>query len=364
MLAAARWICVTIVYTACALPVFVAFLQRPGNGDYVPGRRLIALVDGSGDRPYVYRTLLPTTVRVVRTLLPDAGASALKDLSAVPPVAELLDTTPAREQLDVVTYLIAYTLELASLIAFAFALRATIGWFYPEERLLADVLPALSVLALPVFFCYTSFDYDFPQLFLFTTTSLMLARRRWAWFYPLLALCGFSKETAFLLILMHVLGNAPAMPRRSLLAHAAAQGVILVAVRCLLQYVIFADNGGSPVELWLGRNWDLVTNPAKWERMYWWFTRVGQTRIWVPTSYNVLFLIAVPCVLWGWSYKPVFLRRSLAVVPILAVLMFFFGYFDEIRDYYEAYPSLVLLIAGSFARLRRLIGASTVEPSR
>jgi hypothetical protein len=65
----------------------------------------------------------------------------------------------------------------------------------------------------------------------------------------------------------------------------------------------------------------------------------------VPTNYNLLFLLLLPLVIDRWSQKPLFLKRALWIIPVLLVLTFCFGYIDEMRDYYEGYPIILLLMA-------------------
>ena len=49
--------------------------------------------------------------------------------------------------------------------------------------------------------------------------------------------------------------------------------------------------------------------------------------------------------------KPLLLRHGLVLLPILLGLTTVLGYFDEWRDYYEAYPIVVLLAFGNIAAL-------------
>lgn len=50
---------------------------------------------------------------------------------------------------------------------------------------------------------------------------------------------------------------------------------------------------------------------------------------------------------YRWSAKPAFLRHSLWIVPPLVVLTLLLGYLDELRDYDEAYPIVLLLLLHS-----------------
>jgi hypothetical protein len=63
----------------------------------------------------------------------------------------------------------------------------------------------------------------------------------------------------------------------------------------------------------------------------------------------LLRFAGVVAVLWlltayDWARKPAFLRKGLLITLIpLALLALFFGFIDELRDYYEAFPFLFLL---------------------
>jgi hypothetical protein len=156
-----------------------------------------------------------------------------------------------------------------------------------------------------------------------------------------------------LLAVVHVLAHAGQMPRRAWLTHAVAQVAVVSAVRALLQFVIFAGNPGDPVEVWFGRNWDMITDPTRWGFLFLHFAWAGRTALIVPTNYNLLFLLAVPFVFWGWSDRPIFLRRALWIAPLLVVLAMFIGQIDEMRVYYDAYVVVFLLAAGVPGQLLR-----------
>jgi hypothetical protein len=347
-----RWLLGITLYVACAEFAFLAFIQNPGNPDSFEKARLPDLVAGTAHRPFVYRALLPMTVRAILAVMPERAEARL-DVWAreYGPLRELLEATPAPDERYPAMYLVAYTLEWASLIGFALVLRAAIVGLYAAGPWAAILVPPGALLCLPVFYRYVSYDYDFPQLFLFTLGLLLLARRNWKWFYPVLVLGAFSKETTVLLVLIHVLGHAGRMPRRTLAVHTLVPLAIIVGARCLLQFVIFPDNPGVPAEKWWLRNWDMISNPRRWGFLFFHFAWVGRTALVVPTNYNVLFLLLVPLVCWSWSEKPVLLRRGLWIIPVLGVLTFVMGYIDEMRDYYEAYPVVYLLISGTICGL-------------
>jgi len=340
-----------LLYLFSAQFALIAFLQKPGNPHDFERARLPDLVNGTAHRPFVYRAAFPLALRCAWQLIPDGLqvrlAQAATDNRAI---GYFFNSTPADEDRDPVLYLIAYALEFVSLIAFAFLLRSMIRHFYDCDGWRADLLPIVALCGLPIFFRYISYDYDFPNLLIFTLGLFLLARRSWTSYFLWLPFCGLAKETALLLVVIHVLVGVSTMPRRSLVLNALAQLAILGVVRGLLQFVVFRDNPGSPVEYWLDRNWAMITSVDQWGFLFFHFAWVGKTSLVIPTNYNLLFLILLPLIFRRWSKQPIFLRRAFWIVPILTLLTMFFGYIDEMRAYYEAYPVVFLLASGTVCR--------------
>jgi hypothetical protein len=52
-----------------------------------------------------------------------------------------------------------------------------------------------------------------------------------------------------------------------------------------------------------------------------------------------------------WKAKPEFLKDALWIAVPLLILTFFLGYLDELRDYYEVFPVVFLLIAYNIASI-------------
>jgi uncharacterized membrane protein YeiB len=72
----------------------------------------------------------------------------------------------------------------------------------------------------------------------------------------------------------------------------------------------------------------------------------------ITLAFAVLGLIML--VYYKWQEKPLFIKTTLwALVPLL-LLTLFFGYLDELRDYYEIYPTVIILISHSIAAVMGL----------
>jgi hypothetical protein len=104
--------------------------------------------------------------------------------------------------------------------------------------------------------------------------------------------------------------------------------VIWLAIRAILAYV-FRDNPGGYVE-----------NHFR-EHNIWLLTKFPMAMRYT-LAVIILFFVFLRV---DWREKPKFLRAGLAIVLLpLAGAGMFFGFADELRGYYEAYPFLYLLM--------------------
>lgn len=350
----ARILTRTVFYLWVSQFVLLAAIQNPGN-DYEKAR-LADMVDGTGHKPFVLRTLLPTTVRLILMAIPDSLEDTLQDrLGGFELFA--LTTTPDEDHVSL--YLVAYTLEWLALIGWLVVLRRGLIHFYGDQGLVTDLLPILAGMLLPSLNRYVAYEYDFPQLFLFTTGLLLLFRCSWRGYYPILLLAALGKETALLLPIVHLLGRDGRLTRSSWVRHALAQLAIVGIVRVVLQFVVFADNPGTGIEVGFSRNVAFLSNIML---MWFWIAEVGHYSLFLPTGCNVLFLLGLPLVVWEWSSKPIVLRRALWIAPLLVVLTLIIGQVDEVRVYYPLVPLLFWLGAHTLIRIDpRAVGAPPVR---
>lgn len=339
-----------------AAVVLAMFLHQPGLQHYQPAN-LLDMVHGTASRPFVERMLVPSLVRGGMLLLPEAAAEWLKAAGSRHPVAEVLtffDRIPPRAFGEL---LLACLLMYAALLGFLWALEALCRSLYRTSERFVRMVPLLALALLPVMFCYTSYLYDFPVLFLFTLGLVLIHRRRWGPYLALFAVSCINKETTILLTLICALvlwtsrssrspspsppspspsspsSSSPSSsisPRRSIML-LLVQVVIFVAVK-LATSLIFKRNPGGSVE------YHLLDHNIYLLHSY----PVGTVM-----GYLAIFLL----VAYRWQEKPLFLKQVLTILPILLVLTLFLGFLDELRDYYEVFPALVLLIAHTIARL-------------
>ncbi|MBX9687357.1 MAG: hypothetical protein K2X27_11685 [Candidatus Obscuribacterales bacterium] len=166
----------------------------------------ISMVYGYAKRPYVYRTLAPTIVRLLTSAVPQDLRLLIKNSASQAlqkTYLELSTKDPFQdsEQDFSTEYLIAALLEYISLLAFLAALVYLALGLYDLEEILVMLIPCIALLVLPPFWDNFVWNkiYDFPTLFLFTASLGLMARGRWTLYLLSFVLASLNKETSILL---------------------------------------------------------------------------------------------------------------------------------------------------------------------
>jgi len=288
------------------------------NGYY--RSRFIDMVGGTAYRPFVYRTLLPATVRLNSLATPDPFSHEFNQ--AVRKGFGRLFFDAHWETTAAYEYCTALALMLAAFMGFGhFAAKLVMLTCSMRETGWARLPLAVSaLLGLPLFFRYTSYIYDPPQLLLFTMALYFLAGARLRAFAVTFVLCCINKETAVLLIPLFALtGRDKCTSQRQFRWLLLAFAVGYLAIKSLITFV-YRHNPGAFVEYQLEHNLEL-------------FSR-GLTLKSAAIMLVIAFLL-----FYRWKEKPAFLKISfVCILPPLVSLALFLGYMDEWRGYYEAYP--------------------------
>jgi hypothetical protein len=312
--------------------VFGIFVCRPGINGY--DRAMFAdMIYGNAEKPYVYRILLPGTVRLLTAVIPSDARFRLSYALAENPAVSNLFTILGWEHGYAIEYFVALALMYVALAGFVWAVRYLLDGVYSVSPRVRDVFTLLTLAGLTQFFRYYSYLYDFPNICLFTLGLALMVRGRWRVFIPVYLLACLNKETTILLTMIfciHFLGRAR-MERKTFVALLLAQLAIFGLVQLGL-FLAFRDNlGGFLPRSFPHHNLDVL-------KAY-------------PLSVVFGWCGLVLLICYGWSNKPLLLRHGLWIVAPLVVLSFFLGYVDELRDFYEAYPIVLLLILPSIGRL-------------
>jgi len=307
-------------YVVLALVPLAVGVVRPGITGY-PRAMLEDAVYGRAHQPFVKRQLVPLMVRGSAAMVPERVSESLSRAFADSKLVQRLGWPPSYATEFVLSLVLMY----AGMLAFLVVLRAFLHACLDLPTRLGHTATLVVGVALPVTFAGQLYLYDFWQLFLFTAGLLWMVRGRWWLYYPTFVLACLNKETSLLLpVVMAVWMGRQVVGRRQLV-HLLAQLVGGGAIVFALAWA-FGDNPGAGLEWHFGRNLSMP------------FTMLAWLRLTVLAAALVLSLASI-------RRAPAFLARGLvATLPVLVIAALFFGYIDELRDYYEALPFVVALV--------------------
>jgi hypothetical protein len=315
--------------------VFFIFVIHPGINGYSQAM-FPDVIYGKAHKPFAYRTLVPTTVRIAAEITPDFVKDRIK--------LAVQDCNPQRKRIRMMKtlgweteyiyeYAIALVIMFCYFLAFAFLLRYLVRLFYDYPPFVADLAPVGGLLILPIFFKFYSYLYDPSTLFLFTLAIILIAKRKLLLFYVVFGLATLNKETSILLLGVFFVREFRVMRNSSLAWHLLFLSSLWIAVKASIT-VIFRNNPGPLIDFQLiDHNLIIILNSLAS----------------FITLYHLLYVVAVILMFWAlirhrWTEKPIFLRRGFLITIIpLAFLVLFFGSIIELRVFYEVFPFLFLL---------------------
>jgi len=317
-----------------SLYVLIAFVKLPPiNGD--EQSMFSEMVYGTAWKPFVYRTLLPTSVRIISGIIPEGIHNSLTEKFESNHSLVLVLEKLKWESEFITEYLVSMVLMYLSLIGFVYVFRKLFDEIYSSTLWFKNLVSIILLFAIPAMFQpnYSNYIYDFPALFLFTFGLLLLHQRKWNYFLILFLISCFNKETTILLTLIFAIHfyKDSEISKTFYYRFITFQLIIFAVVKILL-FIVFKNNPGGFVEFHLiDRNYLLFN---------------GYSLI----TFVVLLIIIIS-IFSRWGEKPKFLKDALWIAIPLLILTLFFGFFDELRDYYEAFPIIILIISYNIGKI-------------
>ena len=315
----------SLILSLLAFFLVITFIVEPGINSYE--RALFEdMIYGKAHKPFVYRQLIPLLVRGTVAILPEGTDHALNSLvEAVPGVQAKFDDSGLEIELYAEYFSCCFFLW-AALVAFGLSLGYLLRAFYRTSIAVNRSTVIVSMSIIPAFYDKANYIYDFPTLALFTLGLAFLAQRKLVWFLLIFMVGCVNKETIVLLTLICVLVCAQHLQlskQRYYLWFALQIGIFAIIKTAL--HFIFKDNPGGMTEFHL---------------MEYNLGIFGQ----IPLETVIAFGVVALLIFHDWQEKPLFLRKALWIGVPLFVLVLFFGYLDEQRDFYELYPVVIGLI--------------------
>lgn len=330
-----------IFYSIASAAAFEGFYIKWELQDGHPDRSLVSMIDGTGERPYVYRQLLPKIAVAAEHALPDNLAARLDEKFRTSKENLTLTGKDSARPGYAVEYRIVYYLSYLSLFAMMFVLRSLI-LDVGLGRATATLTPVAFALMLPILQTRGGYFYDFPELLAFALCIRFAMRGQ---IIPLLLIAApatMNKE-AFLFFSITLLPVL--MIRLKLIPALATVGamVLISGLTYLFMRSGYTGNGGGNALFWLPKTIWFYLNPINLllvEDTY------GQLLF---KGYGiVMFAWLALVVALGWKTMPTWLHHHVILAALVNTPLFFlFCAGGEIRNLSMLFIGLAITSAGA-----------------
>jgi len=324
---------ISYVWAAAGLVVASNF------GDTWRGAKLAAMVDGTAERPYVYRRLVPMMISGVITVIGEEKANRIHsallerltpsvkdDIAQIRPQA----LNALKRSSSLALNLVAVLIMFASVAGYGLALANLAKKLYPQDNYSIFSLPLVGFILILPLIGNVAYIYDPAVLFLSAACYAALAAGKWRWYYLWFLLACINKESSIFIFLFFAFWYFSRMDRRLFVWHIAVQSLILTLVR-VVTFLAYADNPGVVLRT------DYMALHLPYISDHFTFTAIAA-------------LIAAGFLLfYRWREKPAFARAGMLVLFLVAVSYFIFGKPAEYRVFYDALPLVAVLFTHSLA---------------
>jgi hypothetical protein len=309
---------------AAALVVYI-HIRFTGLDFYPPGG-FRAFLEGTAERPFAGRMLMPVLVNWLSALVPAPVREFVLYLYRINGPFTDAAAYPAEATFE---KLVFAGLALICFAGTGYLLRALVRHYYGWSEPAASAAGLLGILLIPSAFRYTTYIYDPATIVLSCLLAWALARRNDRLLLGAFVLACINKETAIVFIPVLLLFRWRERPRLRAVALAAGLLVIWGVIRGEIGQAM-AGRPGPAMEF------NLINHNAELFREY------------RPALlFTALYLgCAVALAQHEWQSKPREVRLGLLLTLLpLAVMALPFGYLDETRAWYDAYPYAFLVVA-------------------
>lgn len=341
-----------VSYFLISIAVLFIFLSNWSLLDGMPRNSLAKMVDGSSDKPFVYRQLLPFLVNHVEPILPEAISDVLAD--NVAPLfhrqfAERLINRfkydepglryRATQDWSQKSYRVKYVLTVLIMFASLWGtlnilsnIATTVG-ASESARLIG---PMIYALLLPLSFLNGGYYYDFIEQFFISLLLLAALKGNWL-LWAIAAIAGqLNKET----MLMVPLFLAPLITEKIGLIRALMLTSATSAI-CFLLYlavkIVFDLNSGVAMEYNLSSNLAFWSNPTSYTRL------ADMYAIGFPLPRVSFCLVVIGILIYSvHAPRPALLTNTIALAVLIPIFLIL-GYYDEFRALGSAFPLLYLV---------------------
>jgi hypothetical protein len=342
--------CLFVLFVVASAASFSSFYEKwhfreAGARGYDPVATFDQMIEGTANRPYIYRQLLPQTANWLTRALPIQAISPRIPQQAKQKIELAFDLNSKAYPIQ---YLLVYiaTYLSALLATFALYLVCKAADLPPP---IAVFTPVVFMLLFPLFGIKGGYFFDYPELLFMALAAWIALRSHWWWIIPVAVLGTLNKES----FLLFIIALYPLLRRRSS-RFVSLFAVCLLVVVCVAIYlplrVHYAHNPGGTFEFHLKDQIDFYLHPF-------------QISTWIDRTYDLMFpalsapiptLLLIWFVWRAWHLLPLWLKRHAQIAATINLpLYFLLCQPGEYRDLSLLYISFFLLLAMSLLQWMR-----------
>ncbi len=318
------------------------FLDNGQGGD--EGGTFQEMMDGTANRPWVYRQMLPMVGNWVGSHVPDSAQDRLYNFKAAdgqPLRRHFFQSSIANDRRYFLRYVTVY------IATFLFAWLATFAMYRTctslgIDRAIASLAAIIMILGMPYFIGYF---YDFPELALLSLACWVAIEFDWWWLIPVCALGTWNKESFLLFIpALYPFIRGHRSGKQAVIGTGALLAASLTVYLPIHMY--FKNNPGGTVLFNLSRQFQpglQISALFKHDTTY---------GILTLTPYNPLILGLIVWTVWrGWALLPNVAKRHARIAFAIDITLYLlFGEVGELRGLGFLYVTVLLLIAENLRR--------------
>lgn len=333
-----------VAFFIVATASFNGFYDKWNFRDNDPKFSFAAMVDGTGDRPYVYRQLLPMAANGFETSLPSSSRGWLTDAlyASTGQLKSGLRSTTAKNPAYALRYHFIYYGTFVILFAALFATRA-VCLSFGFAALPSTVAAGMFGLAMPFLQTVGGYFYDYSELLFMMTAVLMIQRQRLLILVPLAVVATLNKES----FLFYLITLFPFIRQSKSLKLAGLWTAGLVGIAGLTYLVVRSFYAGNP---------GVAAHTHVWEAMTFYLNPLSlvgrEINYGLKTfaGYSLVSLLAIGLVaVRGWTSLPIVARQNILLATVVNLPLFLLlCYPGEMRNLSMLYVGFVLLLAVNF----------------
>ena len=299
---------------------------------------IIAAANGTADKPFVFRALVPQVSNFLVYITPDYLQDKINGVALKLSDSELIRKTfspmnaaitSARGAPKMLRPDNLYRLSTSVIIAFICLLvygvymRKLVELFFPAHKILAYIMPIYAMIIIIPFVDQDGHVYDMSVLAFCTMLLYYMQLQQWYAYIFLFTLACFNKETALLTTFIYAAQFHKSMDRKQFFTLLLYQLLIWGNSQFLLREVAFPDNPS-----WI--------HP---DRVY-----VFAQELERFNSTKLLQLLSLWLLLYHkWDKMPLLMRQAAWFIPMMVLLYLGFGMIREYRVFYETYPFVAFI---------------------